>query len=94
MAVTLAAFIFATVGAKLVLALVAIYYLLPGDRRCAVCDEETLALTARRGFATLQRLLRLRRRWCPRCGAGALARDAASRAPVGPVTPAAVRRAG
>ena len=42
-------FLFVTVGAKLVLALAMIYYLLPNERTCAECDGETLLLGGNRG---------------------------------------------
>ena len=71
-------FFFVTVGAKLLLALVMIYFLLPSDRRCSQCDGETLLLGAGRA-GRLRRSLFLGRvqwRWCPACGGEALARRA------------------
>jgi hypothetical protein len=63
-------FFFLAFGAKLLLALVMIYMLLPGDRRCNQCDDETLLLQLSRGRLWLARacLDRLQRRWCPACG--------------------------
>ena len=63
-------FFFVTVGAKLVMALVMIYYLLPSERSCAECDGETLLLGGSRGarFRTRLFLGMVQWRWCPRCG--------------------------
>ncbi|MBW3631006.1 MAG: hypothetical protein KY464_17165 [Gemmatimonadetes bacterium] len=63
-------FFFVTVGAKLVMALVMIYYLLPNDRLCAECDSETFLLGGNRWARLRTRLFlgRVRWRWCPRCG--------------------------
>lgn len=70
----LALLISAMFGSKLLLALMVIYYLLPRERRCTVCDGETVRLTARRGFALPGRLLRVHRRFCLGCGKTLLAR--------------------
>lgn len=69
-------FFFITVGAKFILALVMIYLLLPADRRCGECDEETLLLEAHPVVRAVTRLTpgRLQRRWCPRCGQEGFAR--------------------
>lgn len=69
-------FFFIAVGAKLVLALLMIYLLLPTDRRCGECDEETLLLEGHRlvRFVTRAAPFRLQRRWCPRCGDESFAR--------------------
>lgn len=69
-------FFFVTVGAKLVLAAVMIYFLLPADRRCSECDEETLLMGGSRGGRLGARLLlgRIQWRWCPRCGWEGLSR--------------------
>lgn len=69
-------FFFVTVGAKLVLALVMIYLLLPTDRQCGECNEETLLLEEHALVRFVTRLSpgRLQRRWCPRCGSEAFAR--------------------
>jgi phage FluMu protein Com len=65
-------FFFVAVGAKLILALVMIYFLLPADRRCSNCDGETLLLQAAwLGFLSLGRV---QRRWCPRCQTVSFAR--------------------
>lgn len=63
-------FFFLTVGAKLVMAAVMIYYLLPVDRRCSHCDEETLLMGGDGGARFRDRIFlgRVQRRWCPRCG--------------------------
>mgnify|MGYP006174735807 CR=1 FL=1 len=69
-------FFFVTVGAKFILALVMIYLLLPTDRRCAECDEETILLEGHPLVRAVTRVLpgRLQRRWCPRCGHEGFAR--------------------
>ena len=69
-------FFFLTVGAKLVLATVMIYFLLPADRRCSECDGETLLLGGSRSGRLGMRLLfgRVQWRWCPRCGWEGLSR--------------------
>lgn len=74
-------FFFVTVGAKFVLALVMIYLLLPTDRRCGECDEETLLLEDHPlvRFASRWTPLRLHRRWCPRCGSEGFTRPAFGR---------------
>lgn len=63
-------YFFIAVGAKLILALVMIYYLLPSDRRCNSCDEKTLLLktnpVGRFGFRLMRGLVEWR--FCPRCG--------------------------
>lgn len=63
-------FFFVTVGAKLVLALAMIYFLLPSERTCSECDGETLLLGGSRGARFRTRLFfgRVQWRWCPRCG--------------------------
>lgn len=69
-------FFFVTVGAKLVLALAMIYLLLPTDRSCSMCDEETFLLEQHALVRIVSRLTpgRLQRRWCPRCGREGFAR--------------------
>jgi hypothetical protein len=69
-------FFFVAVGAKLLLALVTIYLLLPSERSCNQCDGETLLLRMGRGGRLLARVFlgRLQRRWCPGCGWEGLAR--------------------
>lgn len=71
-------FLFVAFGAKLLLALVMIYMLLPTDRRCDECDEETLLIQLRGTWRALSRLAggRVQRRWCPRCNWYGLARTA------------------
>jgi hypothetical protein len=71
-------FFFVALGSKLCLALVMIYLLLPTDRRCNQCDEETLLIRMTGTARLLSRLTggRLQRRWCPRCGWFGLARPA------------------
>lgn len=79
-----ALFFFVTVGAKLVLAVVMIYLLLPADRRCAECDEETILLGATRMARLRTRLFlgRVQTRWCPRCGWQGLSRRVPDPRPV------------
>ncbi|MDR0786437.1 MAG: hypothetical protein LBG44_00985 [Gemmatimonadota bacterium] len=63
-------FFFVAFGAKVLLAFVMVYLLLPSDGRCARCDGETLLLRTS-GFSRLWLALafgRLQWRWCPRCG--------------------------
>jgi len=69
-------FFFVTVGAKLVLAAVTIYFLIPTDRRCSRCDEETLLMRVNRIGRVGSALTggRVRWRWCPRGGWEGLAR--------------------
>jgi hypothetical protein len=63
-------FFFLAVGAKLLLALVMIYLLLPAERSCNSCDGETLLMQMGRSNRLLSWLCRgrLQRRWCPACG--------------------------
>lgn len=81
-------FFFVTVGAKLALALLMIYLLLPSDGRCSQCDEETLWLRSGGAGRLAQRLFlgRVQRRWCPACGWTGLARRARRPPPVAQVT--------
>lgn len=74
-------FFFVTVGAKLVLAVVMIYLLLPTDRRCGECDEETLLLEDHALIRLISRVMpgRLYRRWCPRCGSEGFTRPTSAR---------------
>ena len=83
-----ALFFFVTVGAKLVMAVVMIYFLLPTDRRCSECDEETILLGAGRTGRLLTRvsLGRVQTRWCPRCGWHGLSRRVPDPEPVRPTT--------
>ena len=83
-----ALFFFVTVGAKLVLAVVMIYFLLPADRRCAECDEQTILLGGGRAGRLRTRLFlgRVHTRWCPRCGWQGLSRRVPDPEPVVPVT--------
>lgn len=82
-----ALFLFVAFGAKLVLAVVMIYLLLPSDARCSQCDEETLLLRMGPvGRATSWLLFRqLQRRWCPRCGWEGMSRPAGREAGSQPV---------
>ncbi len=63
-------YFFVAVGAKLILALIMIYCLLPSDRRCNSCDERTLLLrtngVSRLSFRLVKGLVEWR--FCPRCG--------------------------
>lgn len=69
-------FFFITVGAKFILAALMIYLLLPTDRRCSRCDEETLLVRPNRLGRIGSRLSfgRVQWRWCPRCRWEGLAR--------------------
>ncbi|HUE96552.1 MAG TPA: hypothetical protein VMN39_07820 [Longimicrobiaceae bacterium] len=69
-------FFFLAFGAKVLLALVMIFMLLPSDRTCSQCDEETLLIRAHRlgRFGSALTLRRVQWRWCPRCGWEGLAR--------------------
>lgn len=88
-------FFFVALGAKLILALLTIYLLLPGDGRCSACDEETLLIRPRRVGQLAARLLlgRVQWRWCPHCGEEGMSRRTAPdpgpprRAPIDTVTP-------
>jgi hypothetical protein len=88
-------FFFVLLGSKLLIGAVAVYMLLPQDRRCVVCDAEMLTLEAGRGVRGALRLLRLERRWCMECRRETLARAAASRSaarqPLRPVPEVRVR---
>jgi hypothetical protein len=63
-------YFFVVLGAKLLLALLTIYFLLPAESTCNQCDEDTILLQARAGsrLVSLVCLGTLQRRWCPRCG--------------------------
>lgn len=88
MVAVLVVFVLATVGSKLLLGLVFIYYLLPKDHRCAACDGDTVPLVPRPGFRLLSRLCRVQRRLCLRCGRTELAqRDAERRVFIGQTAP-------
>ena len=69
-------FLFVAFGAKLVLALVTIFLLLPSDAQCSECDGETLLVRMGPVGRTVSFLLfgQLQQRWCPRCGSEVLAR--------------------
>ena len=69
-------FFFLTVIAKLILAVITIYLLLPTDTRCSRCDEETLLLIPSRARRIGGGLFlgRAQWRWCPRCGWEGMAR--------------------
>jgi hypothetical protein len=74
MVLELGLFFFVLLGSKLVLGLIAVYMLLPGDAVCATCDAETLPLEHPRGTRRLVGLLRLQRRWCMECRRESLTR--------------------
>jgi hypothetical protein len=80
-------FFFVTVGAKLLLAVVMIYFLLPAERLCTGCDGETLLVGGGRLGRTGTRLFfgRIQRRWCPRCGWEGFSRNVTD-----PIPPAGV----
>jgi hypothetical protein len=69
-------FLFIAFGSKLLLALAMIYMLLPSERSCNSCDEDTLLIRSARGGQIFSRLTfgRVQRRWCPRCGWDGFAR--------------------
>jgi hypothetical protein len=71
-------FFFVAFGAKALLAFIMIYLLLPSDRSCAQCDEETLWIRSNRAgrLGSALSLGRVQWRWCPRCGWEGLARRA------------------
>ena len=83
-------FFFAAVGAKLVLAVVTIFLLLPTDRRCSECDGETLLVRMGPVGRRISRALfgALQRRWCPRCGWEGYARGVRPGQPVPVASPA------
>jgi hypothetical protein len=63
-------FFFIALGAKVLLAFVMVYLLLPSDGRCARCDADTLLLKPG-WFGRIGTILTFGRaqwRWCPRCG--------------------------
>lgn len=71
-------FFFVAFGAKVLLAFAMIFLLLPTDRSCNQCDEDTLLIRVNRlgrmGAALTFGLVQWR--WCPRCGWEGLARRA------------------
>jgi hypothetical protein len=89
-------FLFVAFGAKLVLAVVMIYLLLPADPTCSECDGDTLLLRMGPVGRACSWLCfgQLQRRWCPRCGWEGMARPGRSGAgpvPAGERTRAPVR---
>lgn len=78
-------FFFLAFGAKVVLAFVMIYLLLPNDRTCSQCDEDTLLIRPTRlgRMGSALSFGRVQWRWCPRCGWEGLSRRVpAPRSPV------------
>lgn len=73
---TLAIFVFATIGVKVVLGLAAIWLLLPHGGRCDACDEQTLPVAGSGAVEWLLQLARVQRRFCVGCGRTELARRA------------------
>jgi hypothetical protein len=69
-------FFFVAFGAKVILAFVMIFLLLPSDRTCSQCDGETLWIRSHRTgrWGSSLTLGRLHWRWCPRCGWEGVAR--------------------
>ena len=65
---------FVLLGSKLLLAVIAVYLLIPRDAACTLCDAELLPLQHPRGTDRLLRLLRLQRRWCMECRRESLTR--------------------
>ncbi|MGH7483574.1 MAG: hypothetical protein ACRELV_15610 [Longimicrobiales bacterium] len=88
-AALLAVFVFATVGVKLVLGLIAVYLLIPRGDRCDACDDSTLPLRAEGLSGRVLAFARVERRLCVGCGRTELARRTRpSRLYVGPRDPA------
>ncbi len=75
----LVVFVLSTIGAKLILGLAAIYYLMPSDGRCSACDGDTLPLVGSLPGDLLGRVLRVQKRWCVRCGRTHFARRSRER---------------
>jgi|SRR5690606_33587130 len=79
-------FFFVAFGAKVLLAFVMIYLLLPTDQHCSHCDDETLLIRPSRlgriGFALSRG--RVQYRWCPSCGWEGLAKRSGRRRPKTP----------
>lgn len=74
MLIDLGAFLFVLLGSKVLLGVVVIYLMLPGDAVCAICDSELLPVEHPRGARRLLRLCRLQRFWCMECCRESLAR--------------------
>jgi hypothetical protein len=70
-----AVFAFVLLGARILLALVVIYFLTPQQSRCIGCDGETITVEPARGLVGAARALRLESRWCTRCGRTTLTRS-------------------
>lgn len=70
----IAAFGFATLGSKILLAFGIVYAFLPDDPECARCDAETVRVQAPRGLRAVADWSAVQWRWCPRCGERCLAR--------------------
>ena len=80
MLLDLSLFFFVLLGSKILLGLIAVYMLVPGDAVCTLCDAETLPLEHPRGTVLILRVLRLQRRWCMECRRESLTRRQALRA--------------
>jgi hypothetical protein len=69
-------YIFVAFIAKAILGVAVCYLILPTERSCDACDEETLPIR----MGAVGRLLarasggRIQRRWCPRCGSEGMTR--------------------
>ncbi|HUH11644.1 MAG TPA: hypothetical protein VMK65_00985 [Longimicrobiales bacterium] len=63
----LAAFVFFTIGIKVILGVLACWLLLPTERCCPACDGASVSVEPAWGAAWLSRVTRVRRRWCLRC---------------------------
>jgi hypothetical protein len=71
---TILAFGFVVIGARLMLGIIVIYLLICDERQCIRCDACTVIVQAPPALRGMIRLLRLELRWCMRCERSALAR--------------------
>jgi hypothetical protein len=74
MVLDLSLLFFVLLGSKILLAVIAVYMLIPRDAACTLCDAQLLPLQHARGTDRLLRLLRLQRRWCMECRRESLTR--------------------
>lgn len=87
-------FWFVLLGSKLVLGVVVLHMLLPGDLRCSVCDADLIALESPRRLRFLMRVVKVQRFWCIECNRQSLGhtRALASGTRHGPPLPVAELR--